>query len=150
MENFENLLNDLVTKLLLNGKVEFSQDGLDIKASNKNGCLSISASYSEPEEDNTEEIVDEFESYVKSLSDDFFIEVAESFEDGKLKEIQDKIDSDKYSVVKEGIDEFMAKVKKVASNKIKEINSDIKDAEQELTDLIEIRDSYTHVLSKTF
>ncbi len=149
MENLENLINDLVTKLILNGKVEFSQDGLDIKASNKNGCLSISASYSEPDEDACG-LVEEFESYVKSLSDDFFIEVAEAFEDGKLKEIQDKIDSEKYSAIKEGVDEFMNKVKEVASAKIKEINSDIKEAEKELTDLIEIRDSYTHVLNKKF
>lgn len=110
------------------------------------------ASFESPVEDNNEveELRDSFESYIKSLSDDFFIEIAESFEDGELKEIQNKVDSNKLSIVREGISDFMKKLKAVAADKILSINQDIKDAEKELTDLIEIRDSYKHAMAKKF
>ena len=44
----------------------------------------------------------------------------------------------------------MARLKTVASNKIKEINADIELEEKKLSELIEIRDSYIHVLNKKF
>lgn len=152
MKGFDNLINELITKLLTEGSAEFSQDGLNIKASSEDGCLSLMASFESPVEDNNEveELRDSFESYIKSLSDDFFIEIAESFEDGELKEIQNKVDSNKLSIVREGISDFMKKLKAVAADKILSINQDIKDAEKELTDLIEIRDSYKHAMAKKF
>ena len=151
MKGFENLINDLITKLLTEGSAEFSQDGLNIKTSYDDGCLSLAASFESPvEDDEAEELKSSFESYIKSLSDDFFIEIAESFEDGELKEIQDKLDSDNISDVREGINDFMKQLKDVAANKIIDINKDIKDTEKELTDLIEIRDSYQHAMAKKF
>ena len=91
MENFDNVLNTLVAKLLAEGAAEFSQDGLNIKTTYDNGCLSISASFVSPKEDEAKKLVDNFENYINSLNDEFFLEVAESFENGLLKKVQNKI-----------------------------------------------------------
>lgn len=145
----DDILNRMIVGLLTDGIVEFDEDGLNIKATFDNGCLKIKAEMVSPEEDTTEHVKD-FEDYIRSLSDEFFLEVVETFPEGELKRIQDKLDSNKLELVTKGINEFMARVKAVASSKIKAINTDIADAEKELTELIEIRDSYVHVLNKRF
>lgn len=150
MENFDYVLNTLVAKLLTNGEAEFSQDGLNIKTTYDNGCLNISASFVSPKEDETKKLIDRFETYINSLNDEFFLEVAESFEDGELHKIQKMLDSKHLPTVEEGIDIFMTQLKEVAASKVEEISEDIKKTEEELSELIEIRDSYNHVLSKKF
>ena len=150
MENFDNVLNTLVAKLLAEGAAEFSQDGLNIKTTYENGCLSISASFESPKEDEKKKLITSFEDYINSLNDEFFLEVAESFKDGQLKEIQNLIDSNDINTVIKGINTFMDKLKEVASAKVEKINKDIKKTEEELSELIEIRDSYIHVLNKKF
>lgn len=147
----DNLLNNLVKKLLVEGSAEFSKDGLNIKAFYDNGCLNIKTTFESPKEDNkTEKLLNSFEDYVKSLSDELFIELVESFEEGRLKELQDKLDTKQFDLVTEAISEFMANIKQIAHSKVKEIDKDIKDIEEELTELIEIRDSYIHVINKEF
>lgn len=147
----DNLLNNLVKKLLVEGSAEFSKDGLNIKAFYDNGCLNIKTTFESPKEDNkTEKLLNSFEDYVKSLSDELFIELVESFEEGRLKELQDKLDTKQFDLVTEAISEFMANLKQIAHSKVKEIDKDIKDIEEELTELIEIRDSYIHVINKEF
>lgn len=147
----DNLLNNLVKKLLVEGSAEFSKDGLNIKAFYDNGCLNIKTTFKSPKEDNkTEKLLNSFEEYVKSLSDDLFIELVESFKEGRLKELQDKLDTKQFDLVTEAISEFMANLKQIAHSKVKEIDKDIKDIEEELTELIEIRDSYMHVINKEF
>lgn len=150
MKNMDEILNNLVAKLLAEGSAQFSQDGLNIKTSYDNGCFKLAASFESPVVDETSELVKSFEEYVKSLSDDFFVEVTESFKDGELKSIQDKLDSKKPNLVRLGIDHFMARLKATASSKISDLNADIATTERELTELIEIRDSYMHVLNKKF
>lgn len=151
MENIDKMLNELIIKLLTEGSAEFNKDGLNIKSSFDNGCLKIKASLESPVKDNrVEKLIAEFEKYVKSLSDEFFLEVAESFEGDKLKKIQDKLDTKNYNEVISGINEFMTRVKEIASCKVKELTEDISETEKELTELIEIRDSYIHVLNKKF
>lgn len=150
----DDILNKMIAKLLNKGVAEFDKDGLNIKASFDDGCLKIKAEFVSPEEDAVEEnvakYVNTFEDYIKSLSDEFFLETVETFEKGELKQIQDKLDSNKLELVIKGINEFMARLKTVASNKIKEINADIELEEKKLSELIEIRDSYIHVLNKKF
>lgn len=147
----DNLLNNLVKKLLVEGSAEFSKDGLNIKAFYDNGCLNIKTTFKSPKEDNkTEKLLNSFEDYIKSLSDELFIELVESFEEGRLKELQDKLDTKQFDLVTEAISEFMANLKQIAHSKVKEIDKDIKDIEEELTELIEIRDSYIHVINKEF
>lgn len=147
----DNLLNNLVKKLLVEGSAEFSKDGLNIKAFYDNGCLNIKTTFKSPKEDDkTEKLLNSFEDYVKSLSDELFIELVESFEEGRLKELQDKLDTKQFDLVTEAISEFMANLKQIAHSKVKEIDKDIKDTEEELTELIEIRDSYMHVINKEF
>lgn len=147
----DNLLNNLVKKLLVEGSAEFSKDGLNIKAFYDNGCLNIKTTFKSPKEDDkTEKLLNSFEDYVKSLSDELFIELVESFEEGRLKELQDKLDTKQFDLVTEAISEFMANLKQIAHSKVKEIDKDIKDIEEELTELIEIRDSYMHVINKEF
>lgn len=147
----DNLLNNLVKKLLVEGSAEFSKDGLNIKAFYDNGCLNIKTTFESPKEDDkTEKLLNSFEEYVKSLSDELFIELVESFEEGRLKELQDKLDTKQFDLVTEAISEFMANLKQIAHSKVKEIDKDIKDIEEELTKLIEIRDSYIHVINKEF
>lgn len=147
----DNLLNNLVKKLLVEGSAEFSKDGLNIKAFYDNGCLNIKTTFKSPKEDNkTEKLLNSFEDYVKSLSDELFIELVESFEEGRLKELQDKLDTKQFDLVTEAISEFMANLKQIAHSKVKEIDKDIKDIEEELTELIETRDSYIHVINKEF
>lgn len=150
MENFDNVLNTLVAKLLAEGAAEFSQDGLNIKTTYDNGCLNISASFVSPKEDEKKKLLTSFEDYINSLNDEFFLEVAESFKEGQLKEIQDLLDSNNINTVNKGINIFMGKLKEVAADKVEEINKDIKKTEEELSELIEIRDSYVHVLNKKF
>ena len=150
MKNFDNVLNTLVTKLLAEGAAEFSQDGLNIKTTYDNGCLNISASFVSPKEDEKKKLLTSFEDYINSLNDEFFLEVAESFKEGQLKEIQDLLDSNNINTVNKGINIFMGKLKEVAAAKVEEINKDIKKTEEELSELIEIRDSYVHVLNKKF
>lgn len=150
MKNFDNVLNTLVAKLLAEGAAEFSQDGLNIKTTYGNGCLNISASFVSPKEDETKKLVDDFENYINSLNDEFFLETAESFEDGQLKKVQDMLDSKQPEIVKNGINIFTARLKEVAASKVNDINKDIEKAEKELSELIEIRDSYVHVLNKKF
>lgn len=146
-----NLLNNLVKKLLVEGSAEFSKDGLNIKAFYDNGCLNIKTTFKSPKEDDkTEKLLNSFEDYVKSLSDELFIELVESFEEGRLKELQDKLDTKQFDLVTEAISEFMANLKQIAHSKVKEIDKDIKDLEEELTELIENRDSYIHVINKEF
>ena len=147
----DNLLNNLVKKLLVEGSAEFSKDGLNIKAFYDNGCLNIKTTFKSPKEDNkTEKLLNSFEDYVKSLSEELFIELVESFEEGRLKELQDKLDTKQFDLVTEAISEFMANLKQIAHSKVKEIDKDIKDLEEELTELIENRDSYIHVINKEF
>ena len=146
MENLNELIEDLIAKFLTTGSAELNEDGLNIKMTNDNGIMSITCE--SPVKDNT--IVKKFEAYIDSLSDDFFVEVAESFKNGELKAIQDKLESNNNEVIKEGIDIFMTKVKEIASSKIDELNSDIKATEKDLSDLIELRNSYIHVLNKEF
>lgn len=147
----DNLLNNLVKKLLVEGSAEFSKDGLNIKAFYDNGCLNIKTTFESPKEDDkTEKLLNSFEEYVKSLSDELFIELVESFEEGRLKELQNKLDTKQFDLVTEAISEFMANLKQIAHSKVKEIDKDIKDIEEELTELIEIRDSYIHVINKEF
>lgn len=147
----DNLLNNLVKKLLVEGSAEFSKDGLNIKAFYDNGCLNIKTTFKSPKEDNkTEKLLNSFEDYIKSLSDELFIELVESFKEGRLKELQDKLDTKQFDLVTEAISEFMANLKQIAHSKVKEIDKDIKDIEEELTELIEIRDSYIHVINKEF
>jgi hypothetical protein len=147
----DNLLNNLVKKLLVEGSAEFSKDGLNIKAFYDNGCLNIKTTFKSPKEDDkTEKLLNSFEDYVKSLSDELFIELVESFEEGRLKELQDKLDTKQFDLVTEAISEFMANLKQIARSKVKEIDKDIKDLEEELTELIENRDSYIHVINKEF
>ncbi len=147
----DNLLNNLVKKLLVEGSAEFSKDGLNIKAFYDNGCLNIKTTFKSPKEDDkTEKLLNSFEDYVKSLSDELFIELVESFEEGRLKELQDKLDTKQFDLVTEAISEFMANLKQIAHSKVKEIDKDIKDIEEELTELIENRDSYIHVINKEF
>ena len=147
----DNLLNNLVKKLLVEGSAEFSKDGLNIKAFYDNGCLNIKTTFKSPKEDDkTEKLLNSFEGYVKSLSDELFIELVESFEEGRLKELQDKLDTKQFDLVTEAISEFMANLKQIAHSKVKEIDKDIKDLEEELTELIENRDSYIHVINKEF
>ena len=147
----DNLLNNLVKKLLVEGSAEFSKDGLNIKAFYDNGCLNIKTTFKSPKEDDkTEKLLNSFEDYVKSLSDELFIELVESFKEGRLKELQDKLDTKQFDLVTEAISEFMANLKQIAHNKVKEIDKDIKDIEEELTELIETRDSYIHVINKEF
>ena len=147
----DNLLNNLVKKLLVEGSAEFSKDGLNIKAFYDNGCLNIKTTFKSPKEDNkTQKLLNSFEDYVKSLSDELFIELVESFEEGRLKELQDKLDTKQFDLVTEAISEFMANLKQIAHSKVKEIDKDIKDLEEELTELIENRDSYIHVINKEF
>ena len=105
---------------------------------------------SKKEDDKTEKLLNSFEDYVKSLSDELFIELVESFEEGRLKELQDKLDTKQFDLVTEAISEFMANLKQIAHSKVKEIDKDIKDLEEELTELIENRDSYIHVINKEF
>lgn len=150
MENFDNVLNTLFAKLLAEGAAEFSQDGLNIKTTYDNGCLTISASFVSPKEDEKKKLLTSFEDYINSLNDEFFLEVAESFKEGQLKEIQDLLDSNNINTVNKGINIFMDKLKEVAAAKVEEINKDIKKTEEELSELIEIRDSYVHVLNKKF
>ena len=150
MENFDNILNSLVAKLFADGAAEFSQDGLNIKTTYDNGCLSISASFVSPKEDEAKKLVDNFENYINSLNDEFFLEVAESFENGQLKKVQDMLDSKQPEIIKNGINIFMTRLKEVAAGKVNDINKDIEKAEKELSELIEIRDSYVHVLNKKF
>lgn len=147
----DNLLNNLVKKLLVEGSAEFSKDGLNIKAFYDNGCLNIKTTFKSPKEDNkTEKLLNSFEDYIKSLSDELFIELVESFEEGRLKELQDKLDTKQFDLVTEAISEFMANLKQIAHSKVKEIDKDIKNIKEELTELIEIRDSYMHVINKEF
>jgi hypothetical protein len=146
MENLNELIEDLIAKFLATGSAELNEDGLNIKMTNDNGIMSITCE--SPVKDNT--IIKKFEAYIDSLSDDFFVEVAESFKNGELKAIQDKLESNNNEVIKEGIDTFMAKVKEIASSKVDELNSDIKATEKDLSDLIELRNSYIHVLNKEF
>lgn len=147
----DNLLNNLVKKLLVEGSAEFSKDGLNIKAFYDNGCLNIKTTFKSPKEDDkTEKLLNSFEDYIKSLSDELFIELVESFEEGRLKELQDKLDTKQFDLVTEAISEFMANLKQIAHSKVKEIDKDIKDLEEELTELIENRDSYIHVINKEF
>ena len=147
----DNLLNNLVKKLLVEGSAEFSKDGLNIKAFYDNGCLNIKTTFKSPKEDDkTEKLLNSFEDYVKSLSDELFIELVESFEEGRLKELQNKLDTKQFDLVTEAISEFMANLKQIAHSKVKEIDKDIKDLEEELTELIENRDSYIHVINKEF
>lgn len=147
----DNLLNNLVKKLLVEGSAEFSKDGLNIKAFYDNGCLNIKTTFKSPKEDDkTEKLLNSFEDYVKSLSDELFIELVESFEEGRLKELQDKLDTKQFDLVTEAISEFMANLKQIAHSKVKEIDKNIKDLEEELTELIENRDSYIHVINKEF
>lgn len=149
----DKILNELIANLLTNGVAEFSQDGLNIKTSYDNGCLKMQASFVSPEKDYTKEIEalrTSFQEYVKSLSDELFIEVAESFEDGELMKVQHLLDANDLTSVQNAVAIFMSHLKKIAAEKVQALNTDIKDAEKELEELIEIRDSYTHVLNKNF
>lgn len=139
MKNFDELINNLVTKLMHEGSAEFSQDGLQIKASNDNGVLSISASY-EDTKDYADELLENFQNYIENLDDEIFIEICESFNDGELKAIQDKLDSGKVELIEKGIEAFMSKVKDIVSPKLTEV-------EQELKRLGNLRASYIKLIN---
>lgn len=144
----DKIIKDLIKQLNDTGHAEFERDGLKIEATRKDGCISIQSSYENVETPSKD--VDEFKDYIDSLSDDFFIEVAETLGNKKLHAIQDLLDSNSKKPVKEGISLFMDCAKKIAKDKIAKLDKDLIEIEKAMDELLEIRDSYIHVINKTF
>lgn len=146
MKEFDYILNDLITELFTKGKVEYSKEGLQVDANKSDNGLFVKIAY-EDQPDESEKIVSDFESYIQGLDDDFFLEVAESFEDGKLKAIQNKLDSKNISEIKEGIKEFKDQVTKIATRDLDSITVDINDLEKDLKSLYELKNTYLDILN---
>lgn len=146
MKEFDFILNDLITELFTKGKVEYNRDGLQVDANKSDNGLFVKIAY-EDQPDESEQIVSDFESYIQGLDDDFFLEVAESFEDGKLKRIQDKLDSKNISKIKEGIKEFKNQVAKIATRDLDSVTVDINDLEKDLKSLYEHKNAYLNILN---
>ncbi len=142
-------INDLITKLLTNGSAEFSQDGINVTAEYNNGQLVLSATYESPKEDNTE-LIKNFETFVQGLDDELFLEIVETFENGELKAIQDKLDSGCTDLVKKGISKFMEHLSDVVKTKIKNLSLRIKDLNEALIQAYTIRNSYADLLEVEF
>lgn len=146
MKEFDFILNDLITELFKKGKVEYNRDGLQVDADKSDNGLFVKIAY-EDQPDESEQIVSDFESYIQGLDDDFFLEVAESFEGGKLKIIQDKLDSKNISKIKEGIKEFKNQVAKIATRDLDSVTVDINDLEKDLKSLYELKNAYLNILN---
>lgn len=146
MKEFDCILNDLITELFTKGKVEYKKDGLQVDANKSDNGLLVKIAY-EDQPDEFEQIVSNFESYIQGLDDDFFLEVAESFEDGKLKAIQDKLDSKDISEIKKGIKEFKDQVIRIATRDLNSVTVDINDLEKDLKSLYELKNTYLDILN---
>lgn len=146
MKEFDYILNDLITELFTKGKVEYKKDGLQVDANKSDNGLSVKIAYEDQPEE-FEQIVSDFESYIQGLDDDFFLEVAESFEDGKLKAIQDKLDSKDISEIKKGIKEFKDQVIRIATRDLNSVTVDINDLEKDLKSLYELKNTYLDILN---
>lgn len=146
MKEFDYILNDLITELFTKGKVEYKKDGLQVDANKSDNGLFVKIAYEDQPEE-FEQIVSDFESYIQGLDDDFFLEVAESFEDGKLKAIQDKLDSKDISEIKKGIKEFKDQVIRIATRDLNSVTVDINDLEKDLKSLYELKNTYLDILN---
>lgn len=146
MKEFDYILNDLITELFTKGKVEYKKDGLQVDANKSDNGLFVKIAYEDQPEE-FEQIVSDFESYIQGLDDDFFLEVAESFEDGKLKAIQDKLDSKDISEIKKGIKEFKDRVIRIATRDLNSVTVDINDLEKDLKSLYELKNTYLDILN---
>lgn len=151
----EELINELIKKLVTNGVAEFHKDGLDIKASCKDGMFSIESSFNNIDQDlpkkmskeeTAKETLKRFENYIKKLSDDFFVEIMETFEPKQIASIQKGLNSKDIFEIEDSIKLFKNRINEVASKKLEEINNDIEETETELQKLTDIRDSYLHVI----
>lgn len=121
-ENF----NDLFKALMTSGHAVFEKDGLKIVAtSNGTDNVSITCTYSSPEDNKLATLKANFDKFVSTMSDDFFAEVCDSYKNESLEMIQQYIQSNEPAEVLMGIQDFLAKTKYIAKKKIAAIDEEI-------------------------
>jgi hypothetical protein len=115
----EKMLHEIVNALMKGETYEYSDDNTDVHIT-PNG---ISIQYqSQPREEiksNTkDQEVTEFIKFCDRLTDDLFIEVCDSFQDGELDKLQRDLNTDNY---RNTIKVFTIRAKEIANNKLTEI-----------------------------
>ena len=144
IENLINndLINDILTAISENKEYSFDQDGLKINASNKDGHLHFSCSYTENKSNeikkNCQENRDKFYEYCQSIDSDLFVETCESL---NLQEITAMVESD--DRMDEGISVFMNALKEVAKQKVIECGNEIILLEEKIKDLEDKKNVYS-------
>ena len=138
----ESMINDILKVLSNNGEYSYDQDGLKINASNKDGNLNFSCSYTE---DNSEQVKkncsenrERFYNYCQSIDSDLFVETCESL---NLPEITAMVESD--DRMAEGISVFMNALKEVAKQKVIECSNEIILLEEKIKNLEDKKNVYS-------
>lgn len=119
--NLESLLKqeqflELLGAISSNQNYCFSENGLTIKTSHKDGALTIECSYEEP--NMVEKELEDFKSYTESLDDDLFVEVCEFLGEVELQKIQKCISSNDIESIRAGALKFKQSVRIVIAHKI--------------------------------
>ena len=115
----EKMLHEIVNALMKGETYEYSDANTDVHIT-PNG---ISIQYqSQPKEEikssTKDQEVSEFIKFCDRLTDDLFIEVCDSFQDGELDKLQRDLNTDNY---RNTIKVFTIRAKEIANNKLTEI-----------------------------
>jgi hypothetical protein len=115
----EEMLREIVNALMKGETYDYSDDNTDVHIT-PNG---ISIQYqSQPKEEikssTKDQEVTEFIKFCDRLTDDLFIEVCDSFQDGELDKLQRDLNTDNY---RNTIKVFTIRAKEIANNKLNEI-----------------------------
>lgn len=117
----DEVINDIVKALEQGGSYEYSKNPVYIKVTPNEIYIKY--------KDMTD--IQKFYDYVESLDDDLFIEVCESFGEGELNALHEKLeDSDSIKI-------FTNRVKDIASKKMLEELSELEQYKKELESIIE-------------
>ena len=77
--------------------------------------------------------ISEFLKYCENISDDLFIEICESFEDGELNQLQKQLDTENY---KDTINTFKSRAKELAERHLTEITNSLYAEKSKLENII--------------
>lgn len=83
--------------------------------------------------DPQKEEISEFLKYCENISDDLFIEICESFDDGELNQLQKQLDTENY---KDTIITFKNKAKELAEEHLSEITNSLHAEKSRLENII--------------
>lgn len=135
---------------LIENELEFfvkNLDNINVEVESDDDSVTITATINEEGPKMT--IVKEFEDYLDTLSDDFFIQVCESIGEDKLKELDNVIEnSDDLDEVTTAINKIRMVICEEASKNYNEITNEVVTLNNKINELNTMRKTYEEVIKE--